>query len=322
MATRHLESLGLDRGQVDNAVRFHLAYAGTALAELETSNLPNRSTDAESTYAGTDPDFTLLADAASALREAGQWALLLDPTQAADLLGRSGALFFQLGQAFGVYLEVMAGAPGYSVSPVVLAQALRQLSDGPRDREDDVSAMPEIQLQHQQQAYLVLAASAVAARDRRAQAFTERDRREDAFTLVEALRTTLEVSAHNTGVIPVGSLGTPIHRFWSVARHLLGGNVSDAFAIAQHLVAMCQAYEEAIDLARTNTYLWTNGAAPVDIADLDISGIAALTTRRFGRGSLESALADATSGRQLSPIARVPVELGISMAGPENVERG
>jgi hypothetical protein len=314
MATPDLEALGLDRRQVRNAVRFHQAYAATALAELETSRLANRSAAPESIYAGSDPAFTLLADAASALREAAQWALLLDPAQATPLLGRAGALFFELGQAFGVYLEVMAGAP--EVSPGVLTRALRQLSDSPegllRDEENDVSAMPEIRFQHQQQAYLVLAASAVA----------ERDRQVDDFALVESLQTTLEVSAHNSGVIPVGSLGTPIHRFWSVAKHLLGDSANDAFVIAQHLVAMCQAYEESIDLARTNTYLWTNGAAPVDIADLDISGIATLTTRRFGRDGLESALADATGGRRLNPIARVPVELGISMAGPESLKRG
>ena len=83
----------------------------------------------------------------------------------------------------------------------------------------------------------------------------------------------------------------------------------------RHLVAMCQVYEEAISLARTNDYLWRNAAAPVDIADLDIAGIAALATRQFDVDRLEGALAEATLGRGLGPIARVPVELGILLAG-------
>ena len=37
MATGHLESLGLDLDQVRNAIRFHRAYAATALAELEST---------------------------------------------------------------------------------------------------------------------------------------------------------------------------------------------------------------------------------------------------------------------------------------------
>ncbi|QUQ65563.1 hypothetical protein [Kutzneria sp. CA-103260] len=303
MATQHLESLGLDPGQVRNAIRFHRAYAETALAELESAG----SDDA-------DLAFTLRADAASALREAAQWALLLDPVPATRLLRRAGDQFLQLGQAFGAYLEVLAGGGKRGADPVVLAQALRDMSDRPRDDvEDEYQPMPEIRFQQQQQAYLVVAASAVATQaDGRAdadRAYSSRD------VLGSALGENLETSAHSTGVLPVGSLGTPIHRFWSVARNLLGDSGQDVFEIARHLVAMCQAYEEAISLARANDYLWRNGAAPVDIADLDIAGISALTVRRFDGDRLEAALADATLGRGLSPIARVPFELGISLAG-------
>lgn len=293
MTTEHLESLGLDSNQVRNAIRFHRAYAATALAELESSG----SDDA-------DLEFTLRADAASALREAAQWALLVDPQPAATLLRRAGDQFLHLGQAFGAYLEELAGGREHGASSVVLTQALRAMSDRPQDFEGDYQPMPEIRLQQQQQAYLVVAASAVVAMQS-----------DNASGLAGVLDENLERSPHNTGVLPVGSLGTPIHRFWSVARHLLGDSSRDIFEIARHLVAMCQAYEEAISLARANDHLWSNGAAPVDIADLDIAGIAALTTRRFNGDRLEGALAEATLGRGLGPIARVPVDLGISLAG-------
>lgn len=292
MTAGHLESLGLDPVQVRNAIRFHGAYASTALAEIESAG-------SEDSTLG----FASRADAASALREAAQWELLLDAEPAALLLRRAGQQFLQLGQAFGAYLVVLAGGREPGASSYVLTQALREMSDRPQDFEDEYRPMPEIGLQQQQQAYLVVTASAVAMQSA------------DAGSLSHALEENLETSPHNTGVLPVGSLGTPIHRFWSVARHLLGERGGDIVGIARHLVAMCQAYEEAISLARVNDYLWSNGAAPVDIADLDIAGISALTTRRFDRDRLEGALADATRGRGLGPIARIPIELGISLAG-------
>ncbi len=303
MAIEHLESLGLDPDQVGNTVRFHRAYAATAVAELESTG-------------SDDPDllFTLRADAATALREAAQWALLLNPEPAVPLLRQAGNQFFRLGQAFGSFLEVLAGGPERDANSFVLGKALRDMSDVPRDDdygpEDEFQPMPEIHLQQQQQAYLVMAASAVATQQPRAER-----RAEEVGGLDSVLLENLETSPHNTGVLPVGSLGTPIHRFWSVARHLLGSSGRDVFEIARHLVAMCQSYEETISLARANDYLWRNGAAPVDIADLDIAGIAALTTRRFDRDRLQGALADATLGRGLGAVAMVPVELGMSLAG-------
>lgn len=305
MTTRHLVALGLDPSQVRNAIRFHRAYAATALAELEST----RSDDA-------DLEFTLRADAASALREAAQWTLLLEPEPATMLLRRASNQYRQLGLAFGAYLDVLAGGREREVISFVLkqvlTQALREVSDSPLD-VNEYQQMPEIRLQQQQQAYLVMAASAVSTQPTDASLSVDILRVPNS-DLAEALDATLETSPHNTGVLPVGSLGTPIHRFWSVARHLRSEHSRDILEIARHLIAMCRAYEEAISLAHTNDYLWSNGAAPVDIADLDIAGISTLTTRRFGRDRLEGAITDATLGRGLSPIARIPVELGISLA--------
>ncbi|MEU7784337.1 hypothetical protein [Amycolatopsis sp. NPDC049159] len=309
MSLEHLEHLGLDPEQVRRTAQFHEAYARTAEFELESAYPANSSKDRSRE---DDLTFILIADAASAWREAGQWALLLDPAKARQLLQRSGNLFRRLGQAFGMYLGLVATGQGQDADRGVLAQAVIQAS-GLRTKRTETRGvpgpLPGIHLQQQQQAYLVLTAGAVASRAETLQARVEDD------PLTEPLIGMLTSSPHRSGVLPVGSLGTPIHRFWSVAGRLLRGGPEDVYEIARHVVAMCRAYEETISLARTNTYLWGHGAAPVDIADLDIGGIAALTSRTFGRDTLLSALADVPDGRGLSPIGRVPIELGAALAG-------
>ncbi|WP_370970557.1 hypothetical protein [Amycolatopsis sp. cg9] len=321
MTVEHLEHLGLDPEQVRATAQFHEAYATTAALELESISTVKQAVIRPG---ADDLTFTLIADTASALREAGQWALLLDPVRAGELLQRAGALFRALGHAFGMYLEVVTTGREHDEDYSVLAQAVRQASGLPPDRATSAPApapLPDIQLhqQQQQQAYLVLTASGVASRAR----FSGEHVREF-DPLTEALSNMLDSSPHRSGVLPVGSLGTPIHRFWSVAQHLLRGRRRDAHRIAQHVVAMCRSYEETISLARTNTYLWRNGAAPVDVADLDICGIAALTTRAFGQDTLLNALAEVPGGRDLSPIGRMPIELGAALAGgsDDRFERG
>ncbi|WP_086851436.1 hypothetical protein [Amycolatopsis kentuckyensis] len=318
MAAEHVEYLDLTPEQIRATARFHEAYAATAVQELE-SFTPNRI----SRPIEDETAFTLIADAASALREAGQWALLLDPERAGELLRQSGALFLRLGQAFGVYLGVVTTGWEYEMNHGLLARVLRSAMDAPIDRtaEDEPrvlrqNPMPDIRLQQQQQAYLVIAAGCIAGRTETAVL-----RAASADPLDTALAAMLEISPHRSGVLPVGSLGTPIHRFWSVAEHLFRGEHTDAEGIARHIVAMCRSYEEAISLARANRYLWRNGAAPVDVADLDISGIAAMTTRNFGEDALRDALAEVPGGRDLSRIAQVPIELGIALAsGPDVVQ--
>ncbi|WP_439376655.1 hypothetical protein [Amycolatopsis lexingtonensis] len=310
MALEHLEYLGLDPEQVSATVRFHEAYARTAELELESVYPAKSSRDRPRE---DDLMFALIADAASAWREAGQWALLVDPVRASRLLQRSGNLFRRLGQAFGMYLGVVATGRRYDADHGVLARAIRQASDLPyraADSEEAAGPMPGIRFQQQQQAYLVLTAGAIASRAEPSATYPE-----EFEPLTEPLADMLASSPHRSGVLPVGSLGTPIHRFWSVAEHLLLGTRGDAHEIAKHIVAMCRSYEETISLAQTNTYLWRHGAAPVDVADLDICGIAALTTRAFGPDTLLDALAEVPGGRELSPIGRVPIELGTVLAG-------
>ncbi|MBB1157713.1 MULTISPECIES: hypothetical protein [Amycolatopsis] len=288
-----LQALGLSIGQVRSAAKFHEACAQTSLTELRT--IARQSQPAEQERLN-DIQFMLRANAASALREAAQWRLLLSPASALSRLSQAGALFQALGQPFGYYLKSMAGSldkqdPGRISDLMYVMYA--ELTGEPLDLPEFLG-ISEIRAHPQQQAYLIVTASSLETRTARQ------------FTQAAARR-----SPHRSGVIPVGSLGTPIAKYWSVASHLLGGEPDDAFAIARLLHSMCRVYGETMEMARSNEYLWTNASAPVDVADLDISGLTAFSVRRFGPSTMADMFAE--TGR-LDPLARIPLDLGVSLA--------
>ena len=294
--------MALSPERVRSTVRFLEAYANTALSELDSA-LGNTDeevgTDRRSSLA-EDPAFSIAADAATALREAGQWMLYLDSTRAQYFLARSGHLFHDIGQAFGTYLVVVSGEWNHDPPYQVFSQALEAVSRRSAGAEDDEVVWPS--LRHpQQQAYLLLAGGGSAAISR-----------EFGVSLTQIM----ETSIHREGVTPVGALGTPIRQLWNVARHLVRAGPGALPAIARHLAGMCQRYAETMELAQVNSYLWRHGAAPVDVGDIDIAGIATLTARRFGGEPLLQALEQTGLSSERSPIALAPVEAGLALADP------
>ncbi|MGK5112024.1 hypothetical protein [Geodermatophilus sp. CPCC 205506] len=293
MSRAHLQMLELDPQQVNVTVAFLEACANTSLAEAsghdDRRGLPT-------SREGTDREWVLRMDAASALRDAAQWAAFLDPQTARRLLIASARQFQELDHGFGMFLMAVAGA--WRIDPPLgdISSTLAQVeaAQGP-----DVGSDVPAPLRHpQQQAYVLLAAAGtpgVARAD------------------VAALGRLAETSRHRLGVVPVGALGTPLRRFWDVALHLLVGDpVTGPPVVFQHLESMSRTYAESIDLAMTNHYLWRHGAAPVDTADLDIMGMTVLSVARFGMAPVADALG--SMKERLTPIARIPMELGMELA--------
>ncbi|MGV9298429.1 MULTISPECIES: hypothetical protein [Amycolatopsis] len=295
MAWEELRALNLSAEQVRTAAKFHEACAQTALAEFEAIS---RRTPVSGPENLNDIQFALRANAASALREAAQWRLLLSPSSALPDLGQAGSLFQQLGQPFGYYLKSMAGTldeRDQNRIDLLMRAMVAELTDE-RPDHPEIPAASEIRVRHQQQAYLIVTASSL-----------------DSGSAQRLSRLAAIRSPHRDGVIPVGSLGTPIAKYWSIARHLLGDGEEDALAIANLLHSMCRAYGETMALAQSNKHLWKNASAPVDVADLDISGLTAFSVRRFGLAMMEDVLADAGP---LDQLARIPLNLGLSLARP------
>jgi hypothetical protein len=150
----------------------------------------------------------------------------------------------------------------------------------------------------QQQAYLLLAG---AGSPTAAEAFPD------------LLRNVMYQSPNRDGVLPVGSLGTPVRRFWAIAQALASGDSYEVNTIGRHLAAMANSYAETMSLAQVNRYVWANAAAPVDVGDLDIAGIAALSARRYGAKPLLESMANSF----VNEIGMAPVRAGIDLAAEE-----
>lgn len=222
--------------------------------------------------------------------------LYLDPEQARPLLSRAGSLFLRLGQPFGAYLLEIAGG---SQQEPPYPEMLRELAAVQREPDDAEVRWPSLRYP-QQQAYLMLAFAGTPT----AEIWSGR--------LVHVL----ETSTYADGVVPVGALGTPIRRLWDIARHLLVRRPESPYVIAEHLTGMARRYEETMALAQVNRYLWSHGAAAVDVGDIDIAGVAALTARRFGAQVVLGSLQEAGMSAERNPIGMAPIEAGLALAQP------
>ncbi|WP_433003277.1 hypothetical protein [Kribbella sp. CA-294648] len=301
MAARVLQEMGLDDKQVASAAGFLELYAETTVAELEA--LPLIEPDSTAIDAGPplakDPAFTLAADAASAFREAAQWMLYLDPAHAGQLLARSGYLFHSMGLPYGMYLLVVAGNWIDDPPFDAFAQAIknvRQTVEGNRIGD----ASPFLQYP-QQQAYLLLASGGsplIGGEFRR------------------DLTAILESSPHRDGTVAVGAMGTPIRRLWDIALHLVMAGDDAHGQIRLHFTAMCGRYAETMALAQSNQYLWEGAAAPVDVGDMDLTGIAALTARRLGTETLYEIIQELQELPEFGPIAVAPLRAGLALVDP------
>jgi hypothetical protein len=260
--------MGLDLQRVAAEVDFLEAYAEFTRGEVAEGASPEGRDEENGGWIAT-------IDAASAFREAAQWALCFNPSRARRLLDRSGDLFVAAEQPFGSYLKVVSGT-WYSDPPFHrFERELRAVAALNRPEEDDDVVVAEPLLHPQQQAYLMLAAAASPP---------------IAAEFSELLRDMATTSPHRIGVVPVGALGTPIRRFWRMASVLLGlppdpatGPLNEPTApLAAELITLTRSYAESIALARTNEHTWVNAAAPIDVGDIDIIGMAVIAARDYG----------------------------------------
>jgi hypothetical protein len=298
MAVEHLLDMGLDVDRVMAAAGFLEAYAETCLLEMEQEEPTSVTAAVPPSQPDQDPEDTRWVpqiEAATALRDAGQWMLFPDPSRARDLLERSGRLYTSLGYGYGTFLLT---ATGWTPSPPAYEPFDSWIPAIPAVLSGYQAALPP-PLQHpQQQAYAILA---IAGQEQ-----IHLQYREDLAAIISMSR---------NGVVPVGALGTPVMRLWEIADSLVVSSyyrLEGIRTIARHLEAMALRYRESMELAQVNQHLWRNAAAPVDVGDLDMAGITAIATRRFGRPAIESELFP--PGSPLDPIARAPIEAGLDLA--------
>ena len=317
MSERELELLRIDPDQARRAADFFESYAATVSGGLFG---PAQGQDPHTDAAVSDvADWPGRVDTATSLRLAGQWAMLFDAERAKQLLSAAGEILHDLGYGFGTYLRVAhsAEAPGVSqVASRIATMADRQEPHSPAEGDD----LPPDPLSHpQQQAYLLVAATGVVrgfeAGRVTAGVPSESDpgRPADAahgdtpprLRVQRHLRLLISESPHRRGVLPVGALGTPIRVYWGIASSLLRPGPDSMDSVIGHLRAMAQRYSTTVDLAMANERLWFNGAAPVDVCDVDITTLSLIAARVLGvdrfRSALRSALHD-TPGLESVPL--------------------
>ncbi|MEV0370606.1 hypothetical protein AB0I10_12355 [Streptomyces sp. NPDC050636] len=305
MSMSHVHDMRIDPERVSSAVEFFESYANSCLAEL--NSLGDKGISSPIRNAPDGGRWIVLSDAASALRTASEWAMLSDPDRALALLDRCGTLLHELNYPFGSFLKVVAG-PWFENPPISnFGQWIEDVVhvsglEGDRHRDtENGSGIPATLLHPQQQAYLVMAAVS--------------------SPLVSSeFRTPLQQiilrSPHRVGVTPVGALGTPIRRFWAVAEALTIGGSEGAAVVAEHLAEMSQKYAESAELAMTNEYCWRNAASPIDIVDVDVTGIVVSAARILGSRALGHSLELRIPN--IHPLGRVQLEVALEVthSGP------
>ena len=304
MARRDLEELNLDLSQVRSRTDFLESYANTTGRELE--DLPQSDTSAEPSEGSTEgPDrkWILTMDQASAIREAASWAVYFDVDRAIALLNRAGFLYHNVDMAFGSFLLTVAGTPPLDELPgdIGLLARLhgRASTAGP-------ATIPDSLHHPQQQAYLLLACAGMADKVtdyRRPQVVGEGSRYRQALHAIAA------ESPIRQGVLLFGSLGIPVRVPWDIGVHLLQDNNPESLdAVARYLTVLCRRYAETMELAAVNKYLWSHAAAPVDVGDIEVIGIAALAAAHFGSEEITASIT--RLGVQTGDISFIPLSLG------------
>ncbi|MGA8330992.1 MAG: hypothetical protein WB777_17085 [Mycobacterium sp.] len=317
MSNSHLETLHLEATRVETASRFLESYAQMCLEErADVDARLERLAELHSASALYRESWNLEVEAASSLMDAGQWAMLTDPARALRLWRRAGRLYRATDFGFGYYLSAIAGA--YHVVDTEVAddndlsrELTRRLRDVAiyshiADRELYKEAridLPDPLRRPQQQAYLVLAASTLAGATKDSE-------------LRYFLSSLLEQSPHRSGVTPVGALSVPISTWWEIAALLMTRELRSLNRLARIMSDIARRYEESIQLAMMNQYLWRNAASPVDVGSFDIAALTISAVRAFDSVAsidevdheLRRGIADA------NPLASGQVEMAIDLA--------
>jgi hypothetical protein len=274
------DSLSLDEARARTAADFFESYANTVLGRSDA------------------PSETDRMDAASSLREAGQWALLFDPDHARRLLNQSGRLWLDMGHSFGAFL-IAAFWNEDSDRSVAVPYAGDIRHRIPRTPVPRKGQRPNLSLTYpHQQVYLLLALAA-------------------APTGIDRFGPIAEFAASSpqrNGVAPIGALGTPIRLHWRIATMLLESGIEErrentAADIVGNLAEIAEVYGRTIDSAMSNRYLWRGGGAPVEVVDLDVVGLLSIAAAKLGPRTLHRHLGP-TMERLTNTRARIILNIG------------
>jgi hypothetical protein len=323
VAESHLETLRLTRARVESRVQFLVSYAATCERERDVGHAfsdGDPAAEPKGRPLTGERRWNRQLEAASSLCEGGQWAMLIDPSRAFDLWRRAGRLYREVGLGFGYFLSVItsdvdpesdeAGTLKLTVATLA-TEAARLAERRPRigfiylEGENGrrfVPAITEETQYAQQQAYWLLAAATFGGQ------YGDE-------SLTPSVADLLEHSPNRYGADPVGALGIPIETVWRAADALTQPPDSGSPTLAATLGELARRYAVSIRPAMENSYLWQNGAAPVDVGSVDIAALTLSGHLVFGdvfRNALRAEM------ERVSDVARAQLDIALDLTSREN----
>jgi hypothetical protein len=253
------------------------------------------------------------AERATALRQAGQFELLVDQQHARSLLLDAAQSYLRAGVPYGHFLAtafsvdvappILFSGPGRLVWPLVHAsQAVSPPTTEPTEPPEPGPLGPDALLDWVQQAYVYLVVNA------------HRPLWQEFRHVIAPLRSAPQASA----VSPVGPQSVPLRSYWQIGN--LFGDLHEEREEARRpllsrIAAIARRYEDAINQARQNEYLWSSLQSPVEVVDLDIAGISALADIALEQASMPRFDFEEAPLSTLSAVAQIPIRAGIILRG-------
>lgn len=248
---------------------------------------------------------------ANAWRECGVARLMTDSVEGREALIRAAHLYQELGLPFGSFL--LTAVTGSPEPTRVAARQLRALvADQPRHTAPGENLprypVPDeglIDWQYvsgaptQQISILLTAASDPEVVEQNEQ-------------LISALRDAPQAS----GITPVGTTAQPIALWWAAGLGLADLSRGEYHARADvlgEITELAQAHGRQLRYAQLDSYHWPRAQADVDLADLHLAGLVALTDRAL-RNSQLGAWSEEEFQAIQPPLSRVSLTLGLELS--------
>ncbi|MGK7924144.1 MAG: hypothetical protein AB4290_02640 [Spirulina sp.] len=246
------------------------------------------------------------AASATALTQAAQSAWLLDDNRAARLLKRAASRYYRAGLPYGYFLSSLIANSRDTMTMLVEGPAVSMLEailHNERLDREDMGELGIVSLRYpNQQVYLLLAF------------LSHREIANKFGNLIERAVESLDVH----GTLPMGPQSVPLARYITVARlvweiHRSRGDISFRRVLQEmsSLLRITFRYQESIELAMRNRYLWEQMQSPVELIDFDLAGLVTLVAGALSPNFWQE-LFDRIMALH-SPLANIPIRVANSL---------
>jgi hypothetical protein len=243
--------------------------------------------------------------AATALTQAAQSAWLLDDNRAARLIERAASRYYRAGLPYGYFLSSLIANSRDTMATLVEGRTVSMLEailNNERLDREDMGELGMVSLHYpNQQVYLLLAF------------LSHREIANEFHYLIERAIESLDVH----GALLMGPQSVPLARYIRVARlvreiHRSQGDISFRRVLQEMrpLFDLSFRYQESIELAMRNRYLWEQMQSPVELIDFDSAGLATLVAGALSPGFWEQLFQGITE--EHPPLANIPLRVANS----------